>query len=44
MTVTQVMPIVDRGLRQRSSDMKRRAVQIVGNMWAQLIIADIFDS
>lgn len=27
-----VMPIIDRGLRQRSSDIKRRSVQIVGNM------------
>ncbi|EIW69657.1 hypothetical protein TREMEDRAFT_73934 [Tremella mesenterica DSM 1558] len=27
-----VMPIIDRGLRQRSSEIKRRAVQIVGNM------------
>ena len=26
------MPIIDRGLRQRSSDVKRRSVQIVGNM------------
>ena len=27
-----VMPIIDRGLRQRSSETKRKAVQIVGNM------------
>ncbi|ORX39844.1 regulation of translational elongation-related protein [Kockovaella imperatae] len=31
-SLAMVMPIVDRGLRQRSSDTKRRAVQIVGNM------------
>lgn len=27
-----VMPIIDRGLRQRSSETKRKSVQIVGNM------------
>ncbi|WWC90100.1 uncharacterized protein L201_005033 [Kwoniella dendrophila CBS 6074] len=27
-----VMPIIDRGLRQRSSEIKRKAAQIVGNM------------
>jgi len=27
-----LMPIIDRGLRQRSSETKRKAVQIVGNM------------
>lgn len=27
-----VMPIIDRGLRQRSSEIKRKSVQIVGNM------------
>ena len=31
-SLAMVMPIVDRGLRQRSSDIKRRSVQIVGNM------------
>jgi hypothetical protein len=36
-----VMPIIDRGLRQRSSETKRKSVQIVGNMASLTEVRDL---